>query len=265
MRARAARAGIVIGGARVCVVLPAYNAAKTLERTVAEIPAEVDRVLLVDDASRDETVVLARRLGLETVVHPKNRGYGGNQKTCYRAALAGDADIVVMLHPDYQYTPKLVPAMAAMIASGHYDVVLGSRILGGDARRGGMPVWRYVANRGLTAVENLLLGAKLSEFHSGFRAFRRPVLETLPLDANSDDFVFDNQILAQALAAGFRVGEISCPTRYFAEASSIDFTRSVAYGFGVLAVAAGGCLHRAGLYTPAVRRLPVGRPEPGPD
>lgn len=240
----------MIAGLRVTVVLPAYNAAQTLERTVAEIPPEVDRVLLVDDASRDETVALARRLGLETHVHPRNRGYGGNQKTCYAAALAGDGEIVVMLHPDYQYTPKLILAMAAMLASGHYDVVLGSRILCGDARRGGMPWWRYVANRGLTLVENWALGSKLSEFHSGYRAFRREVLERLPLAENSDDFVFDNQILAQALAAGFRVGELSCPTRYFDEASSINFARSVRYGFGVLAVAAGGLAHRLGLWTP---------------
>jgi glycosyltransferase involved in cell wall biosynthesis len=240
----------LIAGLNLTVVLPAYNAAQTLERTVAEIPAEVDRVLLVDDASRDETVALARRLGLETHVHPANRGYGGNQKTCYSAALGGDADIVVMLHPDYQYTPKLILAMAAMLASGHYDVVLASRILGGSARRGGMPWWRYVSNRALTLVENLALGSKLSEFHTGFRGFRREVLERLPLGENSDDFVFDNQMLAQALAAGFRVGELSCPTRYFEEASSINFSRSVRYGFGVLAVSAGGLAHRLGLATP---------------
>jgi glycosyltransferase involved in cell wall biosynthesis len=240
----------MIGGLRVTVVLPAYNAAQTLARTVAEIPSEVDRVLLVDDASRDATVALARGLGLETYVHPANRGYGGNQKTCYAAALGGDADVVVMLHPDYQYTPKLILAMGAMLASGHYDVVLASRILGGGARRGGMPGWRYVSNRGLTLVENWALGSKLSEFHTGFRAFRREVLERLPLAENSDDFVFDNQMIAQALAAGFRIGEISCPTRYFEEASSIDFARSVRYGFGVLAVSAGGLAHRLGLWTP---------------
>jgi glycosyltransferase involved in cell wall biosynthesis len=239
----------VIGELSVCVVLPAYNAEKTLERTVAEIPRGVDRILLVDDASRDETAALARRLGLETHVHPKNRGYGGNQKTCYRVALAGAADVVVMLHPDYQYTPTLVPALVALLASGHYDVVLGSRILGGSARRGGMPLWRYVSNRALTAIQNLALGAKLSEFHTGYRAFRREVLEALALETNSDDFVFDNEILAQALAAGFRIGEVSCPTRYFAEASSINFARSVAYGFGVLRVSLCGALHRAGLYS----------------
>jgi len=250
----------MVGGLRVCVVLPAYNAAATLERTVAELPSGVDRVILVDDASRDATVELARRLGLETIVHPRNRGYGGNQKSCYRAALGGREEVIVLLHPDYQYTPRLVTAMAAMLASGHYDLVLGSRILGGDARGGGMPLWRWVANRALTLVENLALGSKLSEFHTGFRAFRREVLETLPLEENSDDFVFDNQILVQALAAGYRVGELSCPTRYFAEASSIGFARAVRYGFGVLGCSAAGLARRSGLYTarflrPGGRRL----------
>jgi len=255
----------MIGDCRVCVVLPAYNAAATLERTVAEIPAEVDRILLVDDASHDETVALARRLGLETIAHSDNRGYGGNQKTCYAAALAGPEEIVVMLHPDYQYSPRLVTAMAAMIASGHYDVVLGSRILGGHARSGGMPLWRWIANRFLTLVENLALGSKLSEFHTGLRAFRREVLANLALVENSDDFVFDNQILVQALAAGFRIGELSCPTRYFAEASSINFARSVRYGFDVLGCAAAGLVHRLGLATPRFlrgdgRRLTPGAP-----
>ena len=248
----------MVGSFRVCVVLPAYNAAGTLERTVAEIPPEVDRVLLVDDASRDETADLARRLGLETIVHPANRGYGGNQKTCYRAALAGPEEIVVMLHPDYQYSPRLVLAMAAMIGSGHYDLVLGSRILGGSARGGGMPLWRWVANRALTLIENLALGSKLSEFHTGFRAFRREVLEQLPLAENSDDFVFDNQLLVQALAAGYRVGEISCPTRYFAEASSIGFARAVRYGFGVLGCSLAGLARRAGAPVPRFLR-PAGR------
>ena len=252
----------MIGGQRVCVVLPAYNAERTLEQTVAEIPPDVDRVLLVDDASHDRTVALARRLGLETHVHAANRGYGGNQKTCYRAALGGAADIVVMLHPDYQYSPRLVLAMASMLASGHYDVVLASRILGGRARLGGMPGWRYVANRALTAAENLALGSKLSEFHSGHRGFRREVLERLPLAENSDDFVFDNQILAQAIAAGFRIGEISCPTKYFEEGSSINFARSVRYGFGVLGVAAGGLAHRLGLWTPRFLRADGRRLEP---
>ncbi|MGE0639526.1 MAG: glycosyltransferase family 2 protein [Thermoanaerobaculia bacterium] len=235
--------------------MPAYNAAVTLERTYGELDREVvDRVLLVDDASQDETAELARRLGIETHLHAANRGYGGNQKSCYAAALAGPADIVVMVHPDYQYTPKLVPAMASMISDGGYDVVLGSRILGHGARRGGMPLWRYVSNRALTLVENLLLGQKLSEYHTGLRAFRREVLETLPLDANSDDFLFDNQILVQAFAAGFRVGELSCPTRYFPEASSINFRRSVRYGLGVLGASCGGFLARTGLYVPQFLR-----------
>ena len=225
----------MIGSRRVVVVLPAYHAARTLEQTVAEIPRDVvDDVLLVDDASKDATVEIAQRLGLRTLVHATNLGYGGNQKTCYKEALRLGADIVVMLHPDYQYSPRLVGAMAQMVASGHYDVVLGSRILGQDARAGGMPLYKYVANRGLTAVQNLLMKQKLSEYHTGFRAFSRRVLDTLPLAENSNDFVFDNQILCQAIAAGFSIGEISCPTRYFPEASSINFSRSVTYGFGVL-------------------------------
>lgn len=230
--------------------MPAYNAAATLERTYAELDrAIVDRVILVDDASRDDTVALARRLGLETHLHPANRGYGGNQKSCYAAALAGAADIVVMVHPDYQYTPTLVPALVAMIAYGDYDVVLGSRILGKGALAGGMPLWRYVSNRFLTLVENWLIGQKVSEYHTGLRAYRREVLERLPLERNSDDFLFDNQILVQTFAAGFRVGEISCPTHYFPEASSINFRRSVRYGFGVLAVSCLGLLARLGLPT----------------
>ena len=263
----------MIGGLGVCVVMPAYNAARTLERTVAELDrAVVDRVLVVDDASSDETVAVARRLGLELRVHDRNRGYGGNQKTCYAAALEGVSDIVVMVHPDYQYTPKLLPAMAAMIACGEYDVVLGSRILGHGARRGGMPLYKYVANRVLTLAENLLLGQKLSEYHTGYRAFRREVLERLALEENSDDFLFDNQVLVQAFAAGFRVGELSCPTKYFAEASSIGLRRSLVYGGGVLAVAALGALHRFGLARPRFlaadgRRLavapPATRAEPG--
>lgn len=225
----------MIGSQRVVVVLPAYDAGKTVERVVSEIPSDiVDEVLLVDDASADETVEVARRLGLTVFVHPENRGYGGNQKTCYREALKAGADIVVMLHPDYQYSPRLVGAMAHMLASGHYDVILGSRILAQDAMQGGMPLYKYVSNRVLTAVQNLLMNQKLSEYHTGFRAFSREVIETLPLDSNSDDFVFDNQMLCQAIRAGFRIGEISCPTRYFPEASSINFRRSVTYGFGVL-------------------------------
>jgi glycosyltransferase involved in cell wall biosynthesis len=228
----------MIGGKRVCVVMPAYNAAKTLERTVAELDRAVaDDVIVVDDASGDHTSEIAARLGLHVVVHAKNRGYGGNQKTCYTEALSRGADIVVMIHPDYQYSPRLLAAMAAMIASDHFDAVLGSRILGTGALRGGMPLWKYVANRFLTLFENVLLGCKLSEFHTGYRAFSRRLLETLPLEENSDDFVFDNQMLAQALWCGFDIGELTCPTRYFAEASSINFRRSVKYGFGVLGTA----------------------------
>ena len=215
---------------------------------MAEIPRDVvDDVILTDDHSRDATSELSRRLGLHTIRHDHNRGYGGNQKTCYAAALARGADIVVMLHPDYQYSPKLVTAMASMIASGHYDVVLGSRILGGGALAGGMPLYKYVANRGLTLVENLLAGQKLSEYHTGYRAWSREVLERLPLLRCSDDFVFDNEMLAQAMRAHFRIGEISCPTRYFAEASSINFRRSVKYGFGVLGTAGKLFLDRAGI------------------
>ncbi len=228
----------MIASSRVVVVLPAYHAGRTLELTVNEIPRDVvDGVLLVDDASQDDTVDVARRLGLSTFVHPRNLGYGANQKTCYREALRLGADIVVMLHPDYQYSPRLVGAMAHMVASGHYDVVLGSRILAQDATAGGMPLYKYLANRGLTAVQNLLMGQKLSEYHTGFRAYSREVLETLPIETFSDDFIFDNQMLCEAMRAGFHVGEISCPTRYFAEASSINFRRSVVYGFGVLGCA----------------------------
>jgi len=228
----------MIGSQKVVVVLPAFRAGRTLERTVAEIPRDVvDEVLLVDDASDDETVEVARRLQLTVFVHPRNRGYGGNQKTCYREALRVGAGIVVMLHPDYQYSPRLVGAMAQMVASGHFDVVLGSRILAQSAIRGGMPFYKYVSNRVLTATQNLLMNQKLSEYHTGFRAFSREVLEALPLEANSDDFIFDNQMLCQAIRAGFRIGEISCPTRYFEEASSIGFRRSVVYGLGVLGCA----------------------------
>jgi glycosyltransferase involved in cell wall biosynthesis len=207
----------------------------------------VDETILVDDASTDDTVALARRLGLRTVVHPRNRGYGANQKTCYAEALAAGADIVVMLHPDYQYEPALVAPMAAMIASGVYDVVLGSRIVGGGALRGGMPLWKYAANRTLTLLENVMLGAKLSEYHTGYRAYSRRVLETIAFERNSDDFVFDNEFLVQCIVAGFRLGEISCPTKYFPEASSINLRRSIVYGFGVLRATAQGWLHRRGL------------------
>ncbi len=229
----------MIDGKKLVVVLPAYNAAETLEPTFNDMPkALVDEVILVDDRSRDETVAVAKQLGITNVhVHAENRGYGANQKTCYSAALAQGADIVVMLHPDYQYEPKLLTAMAGMVASGVYGVVLGSRILGGgstSALAGGMPLWKYVANRALTALENLLTGAKLSEYHSGYRAFSREALLALPLLANSDDFLFDNQMLVQAIARGIPIGEISCPTRYRDDSSSINFARSVRYGLGVV-------------------------------
>jgi glycosyltransferase involved in cell wall biosynthesis len=220
---------------KIIVVMPAYHAEKTLAACHAAIPHDiVDDVLLVDDASDDATVAVAEELGIHTLRHPANRGYGGNQKTCYALALERGADIVVMLHPDYQYEPRLITAMAAMVASDVYDVVIGSRILGNTALAGGMPRYKYVANRLLTFVQNMLLGSKLSEFHTGYRAFSRRVLETLPLAQNSDDFVFDNEMLVQALAFGMRIGEISCPTRYFPEASQINFRRSVVYGCGVL-------------------------------
>lgn len=241
----------MIYGLRVAVILPAYNAEKTLQRTVAEIPRDiVDDIILTDDASRDRTAALSREMGIHTLVHDKNRGYGGNQKTCYAAALGRGADIVIMLHPDYQYSPRLIGAMAGMIASGHYDCVLGSRILGGGALNGGMPLWKYVANRCLTLAENVLIGQKLSEYHTGYRAFSRRLLESLPLSQCSDDFVFDNQMLVQIADRGFSIGEISCPTRYFEEASSINFRRSVVYGFGVLGAALGYRLKRLG-FAPA--------------
>jgi len=234
---------------RIIVVMPAYHAGRTLEATWRELPHEiVDEVIVVDDASDDDTVAVARSLGLDVILHPRNMGYGANQKSCYTEALARGADIVVMVHPDYQYDPRLVTAMAAMIASGVYDTVIGSRILGGGALRGGMPVWKYVANRLLTLFENMLLGAKLSEYHSGYRAFSRGVLDALPWQRNSDDFVFDNEILAQAIVGGFRIGEISVPARYFAEASSIDFPGSVRYGIGVVGTTLLAFLARSGLY-----------------
>lgn len=225
---------------KVVVIMPAYNAAKTLRRTYDEVMAQgmVDLVIVVDDASRDETVTLARQLPqTQVIVHERNLGYGGNQKTCYRAALDAGADIVIMVHPDYQYTPKLIPAMVSMIASGLYPCVIGSRILGNYALQGGMPGWKYVANRVLTLVENILFGAKLSEFHTGYRAFSREILERVPWQKNSDDFVFDNQMLAQILWQRSAIAEVSCPTKYFAEASSINFRRSVRYGLGCLGTA----------------------------
>jgi glycosyltransferase involved in cell wall biosynthesis len=225
----------VIANRRICVVLPAYNAARTLEMTFHEIPADVvDDVILVDDASTDDTLRLAKNLGVFAVRHDYNKGYGGNQKTCYRLALERGADIVIMLHPDYQYTPKLLLPMASMLSSGLFDVVLGSRILGTGALAGGMPLYKYMANRVLTFVQNILLGHKLSEYHTGYRGFTRSVMESLPLERNSNDFIFDNQMLSQVIYRGFRVGEISCPAKYFPEASSIDFHRSVIYGLGVL-------------------------------
>ncbi len=238
----------MILGKRLVVIMPAYNAGETLRQTYDELPHEyVDEVILVDDASRDETALTARELGINTIIHPENKGYGGNQKTCYGEALRHGGDIVVMVHPDYQYSPRLVAAMASMIASGHYDVVLGSRILGGTPLKGGMPLYKYIANRALTLIENVALGAKLSEYHTGFRAFTREVLETLPLAENSDDFVFDAEMLVQAAYFGFRIGELSCPTRYFREASSINFGRSVKYGFGVLGAVLKFVLARIGL------------------
>src|SRR5580698_373095 len=237
----------MINGKRIAVVMPAYNAEKTLEKTVRELSDVVDIKILVDDSSKDQTALLSRQLGVQTFVHDTNYGYGRNQQTCYREALAAGADIVVMVHADYQYTPALVPAMAGMIASGVYDMVLASRILGNGALKGGMPLYKFVFNRLLTAFQNIFLGVKLSEYHTGFRAFSRELLEKLPLLENSDDFVFDNQMIAQAVMFGFKIGEISCPTKYFPEASSINFRRSVKYGFGVLATTASFAMHKLGI------------------
>jgi glycosyltransferase involved in cell wall biosynthesis len=238
----------MINGKKVMVVMPAYRAAKTVEQTWNALPHDVvDYGLLVDDASPDDTVSVARKLGIDVRVHPMNRGYGGNQKTCYTEALKTDADIVVMVHPDYQYEPRLVTAMAAMIESGVYDAVLGSRILGGKARAGGMPLWKYVANRTLTAFENLMLGAKLSEYHTGYRAFSRKLLQELPWQQCSDDFVFDNEMLGQIILGDYKIGEISVPTKYFDDASSINFRRSTIYGLGVLRVSIAGRLRKWGM------------------
>jgi glycosyltransferase involved in cell wall biosynthesis len=237
----------MIHGLSIAVVLPAFNAEKTLRRTFQDIPHDVvDDVILTDDGSTDSTANLARELGIYTIEHDRNRGYGANQKTCYKAALERGADIVIMLHPDYQYSPKLVTAMASMVASAEYDVVLGSRILGNGALTGGMPRYKYFANRVLTLIQNLLVGQKMSEYHSGYRAWSRTVLESIPLSLCSDDFLFDNQMLVQAIGAGFRIAEISCPTRYFSEASSINFRRSVVYGVGVLWTSVEYRLHRLG-------------------
>jgi len=237
----------MVNGKRIAVVLPAYNAEKTLEATVQELPELVDICILVDDHSSDRTVEIAHRLGLQYYVHDRNYGYGRNQQTCYREALAAGADVIIMVHPDYQYTPLLVTAMASMVAYGVYDVVLGSRIIGGTALRGGMPLYKYVANRLLTAFENMFLRIKLSEYHTGYRAFSREVLTRLPLLENSDDFVFDNQMLAQCVYFGFHIGEVSCPTKYFKEASSINFRRSVQYGLGVLATTLQFALQKSGI------------------
>jgi glycosyltransferase involved in cell wall biosynthesis len=253
----------MINGKRITVVLPAYNAEKTLRATVGELPDLVDSCILVDDHSSDGTIEVAKELNLQCFVHDQNYGYGRNQQTCYREALASGADVVIMLHPDYQYTPLLVTAMASMVAFGVYDVVLGSRIIGGSALRGGMPLWKYVSNRFLTAFENFFLRAKLSEYHSGYRAFSREVLSRLPLLENSDDFVFDNQMLAQCVYFGFRIGEVSCPTKYFEEASSINFSRSVKYGFGVLATTLQFALEKAGVMHSRIFSAKGRRLDPG--
>ena len=239
----------MFAGKKVVVVMPAYNAATTLRMTYDEVMAQgvVDEVVIVDDASKDDSAAIAKTLPHTTVlVHPRNRGYGGNQKSCYKLALELGADIIIMVHPDYQYTPQLIPAMACMVGNGLYPCVLGSRILGGRALEGGMPYWKYVANRALTLFENLLIGAKLSEYHTGFPAFSRALIERLPLDANSDDFVFDNQMLAQIVWFGHTIGEITCPTKYFTDASSINLRRSIKYGIGCLATASAFRLSRMG-------------------
>jgi glycosyltransferase involved in cell wall biosynthesis len=255
----------MINGKKIVAVLPAYNAEKTLARTVSEIPDAVDTCILVDDHSTDATVAVARELGLQVHAHERNRGYGGNQKTCYAAALDDGADIVVMLHPDYQYSPLLVEPMASMIAYGVYDIVLGSRILGGGALRGGMPVYKYISNRALTFFQNLLLGAKLSEYHTGFRAYSREMLLSLPLSANSEDFAFDNQLLAQCIYLEARIGEISCPTRYFPEASSINLRRSTVYGLMVLRTTIDCVAAREGLYRRKIFNFPTLQLKPRSD
>ncbi len=235
---------------KVIVVMPAYNAAQTLQKTYDEVMAQgiVDMIILVDDASQDDTAEIAKTLPrVEVCIHDRNRGYGANQKTCYRLAVEREGDIIIMVHPDYQYTPMLIPAMAALIGNGLYSCVLGSRILGGYALKGGMPPWRYVANRFITLMENILMGAKLSEYHTGYRAFSRQLLEKLPIDANSDDFVFDNQMLAQIIWYGYTIAEVSCPTKYFEEASSINFMRSIKYGVECLLTASTFLLARTGI------------------
>ncbi len=253
--------GLMLNGKKIIVVMPAYNAERTIEKTYREIPLDIiDHVVLVDDASRDQTSELSRSLGIDTLIHPQNLGYGGNQKTCYRHALELGADVVVMLHPDYQYTPRLVVSLAAMVAFGQYDIALASRMLCGGALKGGMPRYKFISNRFLTTAQNLLMGTALSEFHTGYRAFSREVLLTLPLEENDNGFVFDNQIIAQAVYFGFSIGEISCPTKYFKEASSISFKPSVVYGLGVLRTATRFFLQKRKLsnyplFSPMGRRL----------
>tara|TARA_B100000686_G_C16731929_1_gene941204 strand:+ start:883 stop:1677 length:795 start_codon:yes stop_codon:yes gene_type:complete len=237
----------MIKGKKVVVIMPAYNAEKTLRKTYGEIPMDmVDAVILTDDASQDNTVKVAKELGIKTFIHLENKGYGGNQKTCYQEALRSGADIVIMLHPDYQYTPKLIRAMASMIAEGLFDSVIASRILGNKAISGGMPVYKYISNRFLTLVENWIIQEKVSEYHTGYRAFSREILETIPMLENSNDFIFDNQMMAQIFYFGFRVGEVSCPAKYFPEASSINAKRSLIYGFGCLKVAVQYFLNKHG-------------------
>lgn len=244
----------MINGKKIVVVLPAYNAAKTLETTYKEIPIDIiDEVVLVDDASSDDTTELGKKLGIRHIIrHENNRGYGGNQKTCYLKALELEADIIIMLHPDYQYTPLLLPVMSHMIASGLYDMVLGSRILGKGALKGGMPLYKYIANRFLTFAQNVLINEKLSEYHTGYRAYARTILETIDFQNNSEDFVFDNEFISQTVYAGFRIGEVSCPTKYFDEASSINFKRSMKYGLGVLRVSLQHFWARTGIYKAAL-------------
>lgn len=246
----------MINGKKVIVVMPAYNAEKTLEQTYREIPLEiVDDIILVNDASKDNTVQEAERLGIRHIItHPQNRGYGGNQKSCYNKALELGADIVVMLHPDYQYTPKLILAMSSIIANGLYPVVFGSRILGKGALRGGMPMYKYISNRALTLFQNILMNQKLSEYHTGYRAFSREVLEKVNYELNNDDFIFDNEMIAQIFDAGFEIGEVTCPTKYFDEASSINLSRSIKYGLGVLGVSVGYFMKRMGWINPVIYR-----------
>lgn len=241
----------MLRGKKIVVVMPAYNASKTLDRTCAEIPFPlVDEVILVDDNSSDNTYVKAKELGINHVVkHDVNRGYGGNQKTCYDLALKIGADVVIMVHPDYQYTPKLIPAMAELLTSGLYEVVLGSRILGTGALKGGMPLYKYIANRFLTFTQNLLVGSKLSEFHTGYRAFTRKAIESINIQHNSDNFVFDNQMLSQLLMKDYEIAEITCPTKYFDEGSSINLKNSTVYGLGVLKVSLQHRLKKLGIYT----------------